>query len=577
MPADTDVLNDPGRCVRVDTFARAEAAVKRFLEQKEDAFALEAPKSLYKALRTDGGLRAILARQGVADCVFRVMDSRGLCLISDMVAFQLPWAVVKDGKDAVSRLTAWRKQRITRFVLVFADWGVFSAMEDEDWAQITFLAGMEMYSAARNLSSGAMRFTGVEWSDTPKEYCESEDDLVRVFRDMGRYGYRAADIRLSASLWRNVSPNDFGRLRALEAKGFMADRQLRYSSERRILYYANAVIHAGAGTLDTLEAVKDYMAACAERGDENVTLFLTDEVYRTLTARVPAFMDAADVRIHDLANNNGLIKYKYGQDKNARTITYSGIRYYPGLNIVRALRKGSQADLTVREKETLRAAERMVRQCRSGSGPETLRRLHDELCRTVTYTVDPNTDEDDCAVGALLNGEANCDGYADALYLTGTIAGLTMRYQHGDSRKADKSSGDGSMHMWNLVRFDGTWRLVDATWDDTDSGDPVYAWFNIGEDRAKRAHRWNPEMTVPLDRTTDPGTRPVREYAVSTLGQIREAAARARREGIGTYELLLPADTRLSQKDIMDAAAEGRQGLFSGVWLPEMKNMSVRG
>ena len=83
-------------------------------------------------------------------------------------------------------------------------------------------------------------------------------------------------------------------------------------------------------------------------------------------------------------------------------------------------------------------------------------------------------------------------------------------------------------------------------------------------------------MTVPLAASTDPRARPITEYSVTTADQIRDAAARARRAGIGAYELLLPAESRLTQKDVMDAVAAGRQGSFRGIWLENMKCMCVR-
>ena len=74
----------------------------------------------------------------------------------------------------------------------------------------------------------------------------------------------------------------------------------------------------------------------------------------------------------------------------------------------------------------------------SGGELEREKQLHDLLCDRITYyTDDTPHDENDCAVGALLNGLADCDGYADAFCLCATLSGLQAQFQHGDSLATD--------------------------------------------------------------------------------------------------------------------------------------------
>ena len=93
---------------------------------------------------------------------------------------------------------------------------------------------------------------------------------------------------------------------------------------------------------------------------------------------------------------------------------------------------------------------------------------------------DDATDEDDCCIGALLDGRANCDGYADALLLVGRLAGLNVRYQHGDSLNGGMGSYF-STHMWNLIELDGAWRMIDANWDDGSMGTKGYPSQGLAE------------------------------------------------------------------------------------------------
>lgn len=171
---------------------------------------------------------------------------------------------------------------------------------------------------------------------------------------------------------------------------------------------------------------------------------------------------------------------------------------YPGTRIVNAVREDDYLGLSQRERETLYAAMELADDCRRSDPLDTALAVHDALCERIVYTDDAATEEDDNAIGALLDGRANCDGYADAFYLAGTLAGLEVRYQHGSGRRdeADADSGEVS-HMWNLIMIDGTWRMVDVTWDDQESG-TIHTWFNIGAEQARKTHVWDEENSPPL-------------------------------------------------------------------------------
>lgn len=82
--------------------------------------------------------------------------------------------------------------------------------------------------------------------------------------------------------------------------------------------------------------------------------------------------------------------------------------------------------------------------------------------------------------GALVDGKAVCEGYARAMQSLLSCAGLESTLVSGTSK--------GMLHMWNLVKIDGDWYHLDATWNDSDSL-VSYKYFNvtdemIGEDHA---------------------------------------------------------------------------------------------
>ena len=59
---------------------------------------------------------------------------------------------------------------------------------------------------------------------------------------------------------------------------------------------------------------------------------------------------------------------------------------------------------------------------------------------------------------------------------------------HGELDSDGKT--DGSSHMWNAVKFEGEWYMVDCTWGDKKSG-PNHKYLNFGLDRAKKLYDWS--------------------------------------------------------------------------------------
>lgn len=115
--------------------------------------------------------------------------------------------------------------------------------------------------------------------------------------------------------------------------------------------------------------------------------------------------------------------------------------------------------------------------------------LHDALSSHVTY--DLTAPAMHTAYGALVNGRAVCDGYAEAYQCLLREAGITSHIVVGYS--VNPSSGKGEGHAWNLVELDGEYYYTDVTWDD--QGDDLYhAYLNVTEDTLTEDHM----ITEPL-------------------------------------------------------------------------------
>ena len=90
------------------------------------------------------------------------------------------------------------------------------------------------------------------------------------------------------------------------------------------------------------------------------------------------------------------------------------------------------------------------------------------------------------ALGVLLDGRANCQGYADAFYMLGRMCGLKVDFMAGTAA--------GGGHTWNAIELDGKSYVVDATWDDDSFGMngasyTTYIYFNAPREIARATHQ----------------------------------------------------------------------------------------
>lgn len=181
---------------------------------------------------------------------------------------------------------------------------------------------------------------------------------------------------------------------------------------------------------------------------------------------------------------------------------------YPGDRIVDAYKSGDQSQLSSSEKRALGVAVAMVNRARAkaDSDMELEILLHDMLAQSVEY-YDGTTDVPNAydpphhltAIGALLDGKANCQGYTDGFYTLASIAGFEVG-------RMTVYNSEG-WHILNTIKLDGKWYGVDVTFNDcmADGSEyiPSYRLFNVGKDRMLE-YNWGEEMEYyPLESQCD--------------------------------------------------------------------------
>ena len=213
---------------------------------------------------------------------------------------------------------------------------------------------------------------------------------------------------------------------------------------------------------------------------------------------------AGDVTAQNIARMGG---YLYVEAVREGELCHVKVREYPGDRMVEAWRSGDNSLLSPEEVTALNTALSMVAQAKEASSDplEQERLLFDLLRSHVTYH-DGSTEITDpknpprylTAVGALADGSANCQGYADGFYVLASLAGFRVSRMHVDIPEGG--------HTVNVIELDGAWYVVDATFNDLDDPSGVqvsYILLNVGREGCLR-YSWGEEMErYPIPQHTD--------------------------------------------------------------------------
>ena len=475
---------------------------------------------------------------------------------------------IADDGALMEELAELREMNAVGFRLLLKK-SYFAALAENGLAGLSALflsAGMTDYSLRYN-TNGDLTLDDVAWTEPHTATCSTEEEFREAVRDLLSQGVSACQVIVT-------DKNVFDRLVSGKAAFlFSAMYGAEEVSIRTTLWAPYAFYLDDIRYYDmpwyVVSGEDAWLASIREMAEESAGVFYL--------VPDPAFAEAVSAdkeMLKRLETAGAAFEYLYTYSEGMLLKVRVSARY-PGTRIVNALREEGTLDLNHREREALSAALALAEACRREDPLETALLIHDALCERIVYTDDDTTEEDDNAIGALLDGRANCDGYADAFYLAGTLAGLEIRYQHGNSRRkeAEERYRDVS-HMWNLIKIDGSWRMVDVTWDDQEDR-MVHTWFNIGADRARRTHVWDEKNSTPLLEKTDPAGRPGNEYLVRDEEGIRSAVSDAAAKGYDFFTLVTDEGCPLDGGTVLDCLTRTMRRSFSYGWNEYMRTMTV--
>ena len=228
-------------------------------------------------------------------------------------------------------------------------------------------------------------------------------------------------------------------------------------------------------------------------------------------ASVPViFSNGAFVNVNEflkIAKNTQHVNVVWQNDRSGQpSKALYELTIYPGTRVAHAYLTGNTSFLTAEEKKLYNLAVQIVNA--ANRQPTILQKelyIHEEITKRVSYynTNSKSNAPHHCnALGALLDGRANCQGYADSFYMLGKMLGFNVSKMTG--------RGNNQPHVWNTITFgDGRIYAVDVTYDDasfknSDSGEyNNYIYFNAPLEILRATHTWeknyNPNLYPKID------------------------------------------------------------------------------
>lgn len=112
--------------------------------------------------------------------------------------------------------------------------------------------------------------------------------------------------------------------------------------------------------------------------------------------------------------------------------------------------------------------------------------IHDYIIENCRYGIDDGNHVYSSAYGALVNGEAACEGYSKAMQLVLDRVGTENYVICG---KVTNAKGESGPHMWNIVKINGDYYHLDCTWDDPEDNESEnHRYFNVNDEMISDTH-----------------------------------------------------------------------------------------
>lgn len=129
---------------------------------------------------------------------------------------------------------------------------------------------------------------------------------------------------------------------------------------------------------------------------------------------------------------------------------------------------------------------------RSEGGYNLAKYINDYIVKNCTYVTGEDREFASTAYGCLVEGKANCEGYAKAFNMIASELGL-------ESVVITGTTNTGENHAWNQVRIGLEWYNIDVTWADTDvDGVERKMYFLVDDEDFSKTHTADTSLFEPF-------------------------------------------------------------------------------
>lgn len=206
--------------------------------------------------------------------------------------------------------------------------------------------------------------------------------------------------------------------------------------------------------MTSMEELNTYLADLQTRRETDVRC----EINPALSARMN---DAAllEVLVTGLPMAQG-IQHRIIRSRGRGVILMAKIHYRQGVRMLDHWHSGKEPVFAAAEAFRLAdACDLVMEAMRSGDAETRFCHVYNWVCRNIRYVhTAPGKKGYERLVGAadvLQDRRANCQGFADVMYLLCGLCGIPCEYRCG--------RGQRQLHVWNAVCLNGKWQDVDAS------------------------------------------------------------------------------------------------------------------
>lgn len=248
----------------------------------------------------------------------------------------------------------------------------------------------------------------------------------------------------------------------------------------------------------------------ADRGYEFYYPQLTEKEQELYRAMYKAFVNIESGNIipnmsDDEMNHVAMcVKYDHPELFYMKELGY--VHYTLGGQIVKTTLSVTYSDsktvINQKIKQAEDTADRIIAGIPAGADEYTkVKYVYEYLINNIEY--DPNSDDNQNIVSALLNGRSVCAGYSRATQYVLNRMGIPTTFVEG------RSLISGENHAWNLVKLSDGYYYLDTTWGDAsysgngfegtaEIGGINYDYMLITTDELLRTHSINPVVDFPI-------------------------------------------------------------------------------